>query len=268
MMTLEQNSSILDQATDSGIMEGLQELIDLEIELKPTTMMDLGAEFSKESQLHFQKQYVEYSLKVKVLLQKLLRKLENNYEYQRYLEDEIKLLETGGPSSIVVESGCTPPSMINRPSQEFSSIINGAVDFISTKALDVCPISLNEELTSESELNEGRLYRSSPSQTEKTDDDNVSIKDSYAEHTAPVNPKVISFVSRNVFLISSYTTSIFIEKDVEVVRELDQLRKENAALKTENARMKLVRKAELDLIIQATTALSSRIELLNTHFRV
>eukprot|EP01036_Dinobryon_divergens_P022816 gene22816-31113_t len=244
-MTLEQNSSILDQATDSGIMEGLQELIDLEIELKPTTMMDLGAEFSKESQLHFQKQYVEYSLKVKVLLQKLLRKLENNYEYQRYLEDEIKLLETGGPSSIVVESGCTPPSMINRPSQEFSSIINGAVDFISTKALDVCPVSLNEELTSESELNEARLYRSSPSQTEKTDDDNVSIKDSYAEHTAPVNPK-----------------------DVEVVRELDQLRKENAALKTENARMKLVRKAELDLIIQATTALSIRIELLNTHFRV
>lgn len=53
-----------------------------------------------------------------------------------------------------------------------------------------------------------------------------------------------------------------------MVRELDQLRKENAELKTENARMKLVRKAELDLIIQATTALSSRIELLNTHFRV
>lgn len=210
MMTVEQNSSILDQATDSGIMEGLQELIDLEIELKPTTMMDLDGEFSKESQFNFQKQYVEYSLKVKVLLQKLLRKLENNYEYQRYLEDEIKLLETGGvPSSIVVESGCTPPSMINRPSQEFSAIINGAVDFISTKAIDVCPVSLNEELTSESVLNDARLYRSSPSQTEKTDDDNVSIKDSYAENTAPVNPKVFSFVSRSAFLISS-NTSIFI----------------------------------------------------------
>lgn len=48
---------------------------------------------------------------------------------------------------------------------------------------------------------------------------------------------------------------------------MDQLRKENAELKAENARMKMVRKAELGLIIQATTALSSRIELLNTQFR-
>ena len=100
-MAIEQNSSIIDQATDSGIMKGLQELIDLEIELKPTTMMELEGEFSKECQLHFQKQYVEYSLKVKELLQKLLRKLEDNYEYQRYLEDEIKLLETGVPNSSI-----------------------------------------------------------------------------------------------------------------------------------------------------------------------
>lgn len=192
-MAIEQNSSIIDQATDSGIMKGLQELIDLEIELKPSTMMELEGGFSKECQLHFQKQYVEYSLKVKELLQKLLRKLEDNYEYQRYLEDEIKLLETGVPNSIVVENGCTPPSMINRPSQEFSSMIHSAVDFISTKALDVFPASLNEDMKSESEPNDPRMYRSSPSQTEETDEDNVSVRYSYnltAEHTSSKDHQV------------------------------------------------------------------------------
>jgi hypothetical protein len=135
MMAMKHSSpSLIDQDTDSGIMRGLKELMDLEIELNPT----LDSDSSQESQLHWQKQYVEYNFKVKQLIGKLLRKLEDNYEYQRYLEDEIELLECGVPSSIVSDTGNTPPSVINRPSQEFSSIILGAADFISSKARYIC----------------------------------------------------------------------------------------------------------------------------------
>lgn len=180
-------------------MRGLKELMDLEIELNPT----LDSDSSKESQLHWQKQYVEYNFKVKQLLGKLLRKLEDNNEYQRYLEDEIKLLECGVPSSIVSDTGNTPPSVINRPSQEFSSIILGAADFISSKARNICPASLSEDMTSEkTESTDVGGYRNSPFQTEETDDDNGSIKYHFSRRQSSENLNKVTHFCFFIFFSS------------------------------------------------------------------
>lgn len=73
---------------DYGILKSLHDLMAIEVDL--TASMQRSDEFDL---LNWNQQYIAYSVKVKELMRKLLHKLENNYQYQKYLEEELKSLE-------------------------------------------------------------------------------------------------------------------------------------------------------------------------------
>jgi len=105
---------------DYGIMRALHDMMALEIDITPSSI----DRSTSPTQLRWQRQYMEYSIKVKELLRKLLRKLENNYQYQRYLEDELKSFEVENPqitSEASVSNSVQLSTMIANVSRFFNT---------------------------------------------------------------------------------------------------------------------------------------------------
>lgn len=160
---MEERLETVSTEADYGIMKDLHDMMSLEIDLSPP--LSSGDDHDPQK---WQRQYVEYSIKVKELLRKLLRKLEDNYQYQRYLEDEIKILEHYPPTNLS-EGGLTPPSVINRPSRDFSSIISSAVNLMATSNLRSSPS--NVVFPVESEITPD-TYENIADQADETDEEN------------------------------------------------------------------------------------------------
>lgn len=108
---------------DYGILRALHDMMALEIDLTPPpTALEVVSPF----EMRWQHQYVEYSMKVKELLRKLLQKLENNYQYQRFLEDELKLVGQENSQEIASENDS------NSDSLHFSAMISNVSNLFTT----------------------------------------------------------------------------------------------------------------------------------------
>jgi len=252
-----------DDNMDYGIMRALHDMMALEIDLTPSIDTSVSS-----TQVRWQRQYVEYSIKVKELLRKLLRKLENNYQYQRYLEDELKSLEQECP-----EIG----------SSETTSATNSLQ--LSTMIEKVSRLFNTTPSTTELRKRPSIVSQNSPSTTP----DEKSAEDlKMGDYDADDNDEILDI--RNVgstdfqdfeemYRFPRKDTQIrndLVAKDVDMagsnesnsslLKELERVRLENYQLKLENSKIKDLRATEMALISKTMEAFSDRIRILNNHY--